>query len=109
MAGPPAKMPYVCPITLWLMGFFPIMAFVGSGKFSVLTGLVSVGYVFLLPAYLLGAMFYNFVLRPKKYRKWDTTFMCQRCGSMVEPHAGAINRVGLSTDSIAVSTTNRAR
>jgi hypothetical protein len=89
MAGPPAKMPYVGPTTLWLVGFFPIMAFVSRGKLSVLTGLVSVGYTFLLPAYLLGALFYNFVPCPKKYRKWHATFMYQRCGALIEPQAGA--------------------
>jgi hypothetical protein len=78
-------MPYVGPVILWLVGFFPIMAFVGSGKLSVLTGLVSVGYISLLPTFLLGALFYNFVVRPKKYRKWEATFMCQRCGGLTEP------------------------
>jgi hypothetical protein len=85
MAAPPANIPYVGPVILWLVGFSPIMAFVGSGKLSLFTGLVSVGYIFLLPAYLMGALFYNFILRPKKYRKWDATFMCQRCGTLVEP------------------------
>jgi hypothetical protein len=85
MAGPSANMPYVGPITLWLVGFFPIMAFVSRGKLSALTGLASVGYIFLLPAYLLGTLSYNFVLCPKKYRKWDATFMCQRSATLVEP------------------------
>jgi hypothetical protein len=80
MAAPPAKLPYASPVILWLVGFFPLMAFVSRGKLSPLAGLLSVTYLLALPVYLLAAMFYNFVFRPKKYRAWENDFMCQRCG-----------------------------
>jgi hypothetical protein len=80
LLAPPRKAPYVAPLVLWLVGFFIVMAFAGRGKLSLLIGLISVAYDLALPAYLLAALFYNFVLRPKKYRAWENSFMCQRCG-----------------------------
>jgi hypothetical protein len=77
---PPGKLPYTSPIILWLVGFFILMAFVGRGKLSWWMAMVSLGYVLLLPAYLLAALFYNFFLRPRKYRMWERKLMCQKCG-----------------------------
>jgi hypothetical protein len=85
MVRPPNRLPFASPVVLWLVVFFPMMALASSGKFSILTGLVSVGYVSLLPAYILGALFYNLSVRRKKYRIWESTFMCQRCGAVTEP------------------------
>lgn len=63
------------------MGFFIVMAFAGRGKLSWMMGALAVGYILLLPAYLLAALLYNFFLRPKKYKNWNEEFICQRCGS----------------------------
>ncbi len=84
MVGPPMRLPYVSPVILWLVGFFLVMAFAGRGRLSWMTAFLCVAYIFLLPAYLLGATFYNLLVRPRKYRRWETTFLCQRCGAVTE-------------------------
>src|ERR1700733_1113827 len=86
MVRPPAKFPYATPAILWLVGFFPLMAFVGRGKLSFAMGLVSVAYVLLLPTLVVSAFVYNLFVYPKKYRAWDGTFMCQRCGAFINTH-----------------------
>jgi hypothetical protein len=83
MVRPPAKFPYVAPAILWLVGFFPLMALAGRGKLSFAMGLLSVGYVLLLPALLVSAFVYNSFVYPKKHKAWDSTFMCQRCGALI--------------------------
>jgi hypothetical protein len=83
LVRPPAKFPYVAPAILWLVGFFPLMAFVGRGKLSFVVGLLSVGYVLLLPALVVSAFVYNSFLYPQKYRAWEAMFMCQRCGALI--------------------------
>lgn len=80
LASPPRKAPYIVPVVLWLIGFFIVMAFAGRGKLSWMMGALSVGYLLLLPAYLLAALLYNFFLRPKKFKDWNEEFICQRCG-----------------------------
>jgi hypothetical protein len=82
LVGPPRKAPYTAPVILWLLCFFIVMAFAGRGKLSALLAIVSaVGYVFLLPALLIGTFIYNFVVYQKTYRNWDLRFLCQCCGS----------------------------
>jgi len=80
MLGPPKKAPYLAPVILWVMGFFIVIAFAGRGKLSWMMGALSVGYLLILPAYLLAALLYNFFLRPKKYKDWTEEFICQQCG-----------------------------
>jgi hypothetical protein len=82
MTGPPKKMPYAVPTVLWPLGFFILMAFDGRGKLSWVMGMLSVAYVFLLPAYLLASMSYNFFVRPKRLSHWQKRFFCQRCGAI---------------------------
>jgi hypothetical protein len=89
MVHPPAKFPYAAPAILWLVGFFPLMAFVGQGKLSFVMGLVSVAYVLLLPALVVSAFVYNLFVYPKKYRAWDNTFMCQRCGARINTQSSS--------------------
>jgi hypothetical protein len=81
---PPKKLPYAAPIVLWLAALFPTMAFVGSTKLSLATGSISVAYVLALPVYLLVALLYNGLVRPKKHKNWEGKFMCQRCGALIE-------------------------
>ena len=88
MVAPPRKAPYVAPVTLWLMGFFIVMAFAGRGKLSWTMGALAVGYLLMLPTYLLAALLYNFFLRPKKRKAWENQSLCQRCGTV----AGSIAR-----------------
>jgi hypothetical protein len=83
LVAPPKKMPYAAPAILWLLGFFILMAFAGRGKLSWLMGALSVAYVFLLAGYLIGSLFYDSFVRPKKYRNWEQKFMCQRCGAVL--------------------------
>jgi len=80
MLGPPKKAPYLAPVILWVMGFFIVIAFAGRGKLSWMMGALSVGYLLILPAYLLAALLYNFFVRPNKYKDWNEEFICQRCG-----------------------------
>jgi hypothetical protein len=84
MLNPPRKLPYVRPTILWLIGFFMLMSFDAQGKLSWVLGMLSVAYLFLLPAYLLASLFYNFFVRPAKHRRWKEKLMCQRCGAMIE-------------------------
>jgi hypothetical protein len=80
--SPPRKLPYAAPIILWLVGFFPVTAFVGRGKLSFAMGLLGVTYILLLPMLPVGALVYNRFVYPKKYRRWEGRFMCQRCGAL---------------------------
>jgi hypothetical protein len=68
MVRPPKEFPHGTPAILWLVGFFPLMAFVDRGKLSFATGLVSVGYVLVLPALLVAAFVYNSAVYPPKYQ-----------------------------------------
>ena len=81
LASPPRKAPYLAPIIFWLLGFFIVMAFAGRGRLSTLMAIASVGYLFLLPALLIGAFIYNLFVYQKRYCNWDRRFLCQRCGS----------------------------
>jgi len=76
----PRKLPYAAPVVLWLLGFFVLMSFAVRVKLSWLMGALLVGYLLVLPTYLLAALLYNFFLRPKKYKDWNEEFICQRCG-----------------------------
>jgi hypothetical protein len=87
MVAPPGKMPYVAPVILWLLGFFILMAFDGRGKLSWLMGMISATYILMIPVYFLAALFYNWFVRPKKHKDWERNFMCQRCGTLIEPLA----------------------
>lgn len=87
MVSPPRRLPYIAPMILWLVGFFPVMAFLGREKLSFAMGLLGVTYVLLFPVLPVGALVYNFFVYPKKYKRWDGTFMCQLCGALVEPNA----------------------
>ena len=83
MIRPPGKFPHASPAILWLVGFFPLMAFVGRGKLSFAMGLVSVAYVLLLPALIVSAFVYNLLVYPQKFRAWEAASMCQRCGAFI--------------------------
>jgi hypothetical protein len=83
---PPRKLPYAAPIVLWLVGLFPTMAFVSRAKLSLLAGSLSMAYILALPVYLLVALLYNGLVRPKKHKNWEGKFMCQRCGAPIEAH-----------------------
>jgi hypothetical protein len=85
LLNPPRRLPYVAPIVLWLIGFFILMSFDAQGKLSWAMAVLSVAYVLLLPAYLLGSLIYNLFIRPKKFKQWREKFMCQRCGAIIEP------------------------
>jgi hypothetical protein len=65
LVDPPAKFPYATPAILWLVGFFPLMAFIGREKLSFAMGLVSVAYILLLPALVVSAFVYNLFVYPK--------------------------------------------
>src|SRR2546427_612238 len=67
MVGPPRALPSAAPMILWVLGFFILMAFDGRGKLSWVIGMLSVAYFFLLPAYLLASLLYNFFVRPTKH------------------------------------------
>jgi uncharacterized membrane protein YfcA len=81
----PRKAPYLAPAFVWLLGFFIVVAFAGRGKLSWLIGALSTAYVLLLPTYLLASLAYNFLVRPKNYRKWEQKFLCLQCGAVVVP------------------------
>ena len=85
LLNPPRKLPYFGPIVLWLFGFFILMSFDAQGKLSLAMAVLSVAYVLLLPAYLLGSLIYNLFFRTKKFKQWQQKFMCQRCGAIIEP------------------------
>ena len=82
--NPPRKLPYIAPVVLWLIGFFILMSFDARGKLSWAMAVLSVAYILFLPGYLLGSLFYNLFVRPKKFRQWQQNFMCQLCGAIIE-------------------------
>jgi len=88
MVDPPVKLPYATPVILWLLGFFPLMAFVGRGKLSWPLGLLAAAYLLLFPALPIGVFVYNLFVYPKKHRRWESTSMCQSCGAFSESHSG---------------------
>jgi hypothetical protein len=45
-------------------------------------GMLSLAYLFPLPAYLVAS--YNFFVRPTKHRRRKEKLMCKRCGAMIE-------------------------
>ena len=85
LLNPPRRLPYVAPTVLWLIGFFILMSFDAQGKLSWAMAVLSVAYILLLPAYVLGSLTYNLFFRPKKFKQWQQKFMCQRCGATIEP------------------------
>jgi hypothetical protein len=85
MLSPPRKFPHGLPMVVWLLVFFPLMAFVGRGKLSWIMGLIATVYVFLLPALPVGAFAYNQLVYPRKYKRWDATLVCERCAALVKP------------------------
>jgi hypothetical protein len=92
MVRHPRKVPYTAPVILWLLGFFPLMAFAGRGKLSWAMGLLAAAYLLLLPALPIGALVYNSFVYPKKHTRWQRTFMCQCCGALIEPHSSTQSR-----------------
>lgn len=93
MVGPPKKGRYIGPTILWFFGFFVVMAFVGRAKLSTPMAIVSVAYLFALPAFLIGTLACNLFVYPKKYRTWDRTYVCQRCGALAEVRAGTCESI----------------
>ena len=81
--SPPGKLPYAAPVILSILGFFILMSFAGRGKLSWMMGALSVGYLLALPGWFVAALFYNFLIHPKRYREWNEQFICQRCGIIV--------------------------
>jgi hypothetical protein len=79
--APPRKLTYITPIFLWLIGFFPVVAFTGE-KLRTVVALFLTAYVVLLPVYLLAAFSYNLFVRPRKLKAWENKFLCQRCGTI---------------------------
>jgi hypothetical protein len=92
MLSPPRKFPYGLPMVFRLIGFFPLMAFVGHGKLSWIMGLLATLYVFLLPALPIGAFAYNVFVYPWKYKRRDSMFLCQCCGAQIAPRHPALVR-----------------
>ena len=85
MAGPPRKAPYVAPVILWLVGFFIVMAFAGRGKLSEAMASFPVAYLLLLPLMLVGTLAYKLFVYPRKCRRWESKFLCQHCGFLLNP------------------------
>jgi hypothetical protein len=78
------------------------MAFVGRAKLSFLTSLIPVAYVLTLRVYLLVALSYNWLVRPKNYKNWERMFMCQRCGALIEAQIGTqVNARGQHSHELA--------
>ena len=49
LVRPPGNVPYIVPVILWLVCFFPVMAIAGRETLSWSMGMFAVGYVLLLP------------------------------------------------------------
>ena len=84
MIGPPKKLPYAAPATLWLLGLLILMASDGRGKLSWLLEMISAIYILAISAYFLVALFHNLLVRPKKHKDWERKSICQRCGALIE-------------------------
>jgi hypothetical protein len=85
LSNPPARAPYRWTDHFMANRILHPDVFRWTRKLSWEMAVLSVAYLFLLPAYLLASLFYNFFVRPAKHRRWKEKFMCQRCGTISVP------------------------
>ena len=96
MASPPHKKRYRYVIVAWLLGFYlalciaapwgPITPAHAAHLHQQFVFFSWMYCVFLVCA--LGVLWrYNHVAYPKRYREWDQSFMCRRCGKIEQLRA----------------------
>ena len=94
LAGPPRKLPYRNVILWWALGL--AILYWLFGELVWIHELSAVRSVTLFPQYahaysgaallvlaLLG--WYNRLVRPRRLRLWERSFMCERCGNIFQP------------------------
>src|SRR5579864_3335033 len=84
--GPPAKWPLLKPVLYGIVGMF-CLPFVRLSHNAWNALLIS--YCTMVVLYLVAALFYNLGRRPEKLRQWESSFMCQRCGAIIQGQASA--------------------
>ena len=84
VAAPPPKWPLLKPLLYGVVGLLclPLVRISRPAWDALFWSYCSVGMV-----YFVSALFYNFFRYPRALRKWESLFMCQRCGAIVEPRA----------------------
>ena len=94
LAGPPQKLPYRHVIVWWGLGL--VIIYWLFGDLVSIHQLSAVRSVTLFPQYahaysgvaLLVLAFlgwYNHQVRPQRLRRWEISFMCDRCGNIFQP------------------------
>jgi hypothetical protein len=79
------------------------MSFDAQGKLSWEMAVLSVAYILALPAYLLGCLYYSFVVRPRKLKNWERKFICQLCGTIIEDESSGADVQVRGSKAYAVS------
>lgn len=89
LAAPPKKWLLLKPLLYGIAGVlvFPLVR-VSRHAWDALF----LGYCAAVILYLAGAFFYNVFRYPKALREWESLFMCQRCGQIIQPQASAASR-----------------
>lgn len=83
---PPRKRRLLKPLLYGVVGAF-CLPFVRISHQAWNT--LFIGYCAVVVLYLAGALLYNLVRFPEALRRWQSSFLCQRCGAVIEPQAPA--------------------
>lgn len=54
-----------------------------------------IGYCAVIALYLAGRVLYNLLGYPGALRRWESSFMCQRCGAIIQPQSSAASQTGV--------------
>src|SRR5262249_4243854 len=90
-AAPPRKWRLVKPLLYWIGGllFLPLVR-VSRHAWDALFWT----YCSVVVAYLIAAVFYNLFRYPKALQEWESLFMCQQCGAIIQPQASGAASLG---------------
>jgi|SRR5579864_9195099 len=86
LAAPPKRMPVIKPLVYGVVGVF-CLPFVRLSRQA--WNALFIVYCALVLLYLAWAVFSNLFRYPKALQQWESLFMCQRCGTVIEPQASA--------------------
>lgn len=99
IAAPPKKRSFVKAILFWLAGMVVVAILSRNLLHSLprnqareLDNLAGLVYLLILPILLVWIFWYNRRVYPELFRQWDSRFMCQRCGAIIEPQASAASQ-----------------
>lgn len=89
LAAPPKKWRLLKPLLYGIAGVF-VFPLVRLSRH--VWDALFIGYCALIVLYLAGALLYNLFRYPATLRQWESLFMCQQCGVIIEPQASAASQ-----------------